>query len=83
MKYKNQKIKMSLFFNLLKKHTDIVELKDMNDVMSSALGFMSCWNVIICRECCSICVCVLDLGICSMHDVGMRVLRRVLNTRTL
>ena len=40
MKYKNQKIKMSLFFNLLKKHTDIVELKDMNDVMSSALGFI-------------------------------------------
>ena len=31
---------MSLFFNLLKKHTDIVELKDMNDVMSSALGFI-------------------------------------------
>ena len=31
---------MFLFFNLLKKHTDIVELKDMNDVMSSALGFI-------------------------------------------
>src|SRR6056300_1672271 len=29
---------MSLFFNLLKTHTEIVQLKDMNEVMSNALG---------------------------------------------
>jgi len=31
---------MSLFFNLLKTHTDIIEPKDMNEVMTNALGLV-------------------------------------------